>query len=204
MTAMKSWPPLDQLNLDADTKTQVSDIIQTLLDQAQKEIRAQEIKIQALTLELAHLRRIRFGRSNESLTLFPSQSQLDLFEETVQADTAAVAAEIEQLDSSAKPGANKPPRTRAGRQTLPGHLPRIEHRHEPPSCQCGRCGRDLVKIGEDITEQLDVGVGKVFCPSPHSCAICVQNLRNHHCRACCSRCDRWRHGRARPTGMGDD
>jgi hypothetical protein len=137
MTAMKSWLPLDQLNLDADTKKQVSDMIQTLLDQAQKEIRAQELKIQALTLELAHLRRIRFDRRNESLTLFPSQSQPDLFEETMQTDTAAVTAEIEQLDSSAKQGANKPPRIRAGRQPLPDHLPRIEHRHEPPSANAG-------------------------------------------------------------------
>lgn len=116
MSTMKSWLPLDQLNLDADTKTQVSGIMQTLFDQAQKEIHAQELKIQALTLELAHLRRIRFGRSNESLALLPSQPQLDLFEETVQADTAAVTAEIEQLDSAVKRGANKPPRARAGRQ----------------------------------------------------------------------------------------
>lgn len=156
---MKSWLQLDQLNLDADTKTQVSDIIQTLLDQAQKEIRAQECKIQALTLELAHLRRIRFGKRNESLSL---QSQPDLFEETVQTDTAAVTAEIEQLNSSAKQGANKPPRSRAGRQPLPDHLPRIEHRHEPQSCQCGQCGRDLIKIGEDITEQLDVEPARFF------------------------------------------
>lgn len=156
---MKSWLQLDQLNLDADTKTQVSDIIQTLLDQAQKEIRAQEFKIQALTLELAHLRRIRFGRRNESLSL---QSQPDLFEETVQTDTAAVTAEIEQLNSSAKQGASKPPRSRAGRQPLPDHLPRIEHRHEPQSCQCGQCGRDLIKIGEDITEQLDVEPARFF------------------------------------------
>jgi hypothetical protein len=79
---MKSWLQLDQLNLDADTKMQVSGIMQTLFDQAQKEIHAQELKIQALTLELAHLRRIRFGRSNESLSLFQSQLQLDVFEET--------------------------------------------------------------------------------------------------------------------------
>lgn len=162
MSTMKSWLPLDQLNLDADTKTQVSGIMQTLFDQAQKEIHAQELKIQALTLELAHLRRIRFGRSNESLALLPSQPQLDLFEETVQADTAAVTAEIEQLDSAVKRGANKPPRARAGRQPLPGHLPRIEHRHEPQSCQCEQCGRDLVKIGEDITEQLDVEPARFF------------------------------------------
>ncbi|SFN27290.1 Transposase, partial [Nitrosomonas communis] len=141
-------------------------MIQTLLDQAQKEIRAQALKIQALTLELAHLRRLRFGRSNESLTLFPSQSQLDLFEETVQADTAAVAAEIEQFGSLAKQGVNKPPRTRAGRQPLSDPLPRIEHYHEPQSCQCRQCGRDLVKIGEDTTEQLDGEPARFFVHHP--------------------------------------
>lgn len=33
---------------------------------------------------------------------------------------------------------------------------RIEHRHETKSCQCGLCGAGLVKIGEDVSEQLDV------------------------------------------------
>lgn len=80
----------------------------------------------------------------------------------LQADTAAVTAEIEQLDSSAKQGANKPLRARAGRQPLPDHLPRIEHRHEPQFCQCDQCGHDLVKIGEDITEQLDVEPARFF------------------------------------------
>ena len=42
------------------------------------------------------------------------------------------------------------------------HLPSIEHRHEPESCQCGQCGKDLIKIGEDITEQLDVEPAKFF------------------------------------------
>jgi transposase len=51
---------------------------------------------------------------------------------------------------------------RAGRQPLPEHLPRIEHRHEPDSCTCGQCGKDLVKIGEDISEQLDVEPARFF------------------------------------------
>ncbi|MBL0012113.1 MAG: IS66 family transposase zinc-finger binding domain-containing protein [Nitrosomonas sp.] len=34
---------------------------------------------------------------------------------------------------------------------MPDHLPRIEHRHEPQSCQCKQCGSDLVRIGEDVT-----------------------------------------------------
>ena len=158
---MKSLAQLDQLNLDADTKQQVTGIVQTLLDQAQQakqEIHAQALKIQALTMELAHLRRIRFGKKNESL----SPKQLSLFEESVLADIAAVDAEIEQIDSSAKNTTPRSPRARAGRQPLPDHLPRIEHRHEPESCQCGQCGNQLVKIGEDITEQLDVEPAKFF------------------------------------------
>jgi transposase len=45
---------------------------------------------------------------------------------------------------------------------LPAELPRIEHRHEPSSCTCAQCGRDLVKIGEDVSEQLDVEPARFF------------------------------------------
>jgi transposase len=45
---------------------------------------------------------------------------------------------------------------------LPEHLERIEHRHEPESCTCGQCGKDLVLIGEDVSEQLDVEPRKFF------------------------------------------
>lgn len=57
-------------------------------------------------------------------------------------------------------GTTKPVRVRAGRQPLPDHLPRIEFRHEPATCTCGRCGKDLTLIGEDISEQLDVEPAK--------------------------------------------
>ena len=104
------------------------------------------LKTQALTLELAHLWRIRFGVKNEAL----SPEQRDLFRETADADCAAIEAEVEQQVPEAKIQ-----RQRAGRQTLPEHLPRIEHRHEPETCTCGQCGGELGKIGEDISEQLD-------------------------------------------------
>lgn len=150
---MKTLAQLDHLNLDPDVRTQV----QMLLEQSQKEIHSQALKIQALTMELAYLRRIQFGKKSESL----SPKHPDLFEETLQSDLAAVNAEIEQLDPSAKAQA-KPPRSRAGRQPLPDHLPRIEHRHEPESCQCDQCGQNLIKIGEDVSEQLDVEPAKFF------------------------------------------
>lgn len=151
---MNALAKLDQLNLDADTRMQV----QMLFEQTQKEIHSQQLKIQALTIELAYLRRNLFGKKSESLPT----SHPDLFEETLQSDWAAVNAEIEQLDPSAKANPAKAPRFRAGRQPLPDHLPRIEHRHEPESCQCSQCGHNLVKIGEDVSEQLDVEPAKFF------------------------------------------
>lgn len=157
---MKTLAQLDRLNLDTDTRTQVADLVQSLLNeakQAQEEVKTQALKIQALTMELAYLRRVQFGKKSESL----SAAHPDLFEETLQSDLAAVNAEIEQLDPSAKAQA-KPLRSRAGRQPLPDHLPRIEHRHEPESCQCDHCGHQLVKIGEDVSEQLDVEPAKFF------------------------------------------
>ncbi len=114
-----------------------------------------QAKIQALTLELAHLRRLRFGVKSEALT----SEQRDLFQETLESDIAACEAEAEQAVPEAKPRAK---RDRAGRQPLPEHLPRIEHQHEPESCTCGQCGKNLVKIGEDISEQLDVEPARFF------------------------------------------
>ena len=159
---MKILSQLDDLNLDAVAKTQVAALIQSLLDQVKKDaetLQANDLKIQALILELAHLRRIRYGVKNEAL----SSIQSDLFEETCTEDIAALQAEVEQAEGD-QTGATvtKPKRPRAGRQPLPPHLPRIEHRHEPESCQCGQCGKDLIKIGEDITEQLDVEPAKFF------------------------------------------
>jgi hypothetical protein len=150
--------------------------VQSLIDQAQAEaaesvrlseqirrrdteLHAAHTKIQALTLELAHLRRMRFGASSEAL----SAEQRDLFQETLASDLAAAEAELARQQggvpvSSVAPAA----RSRAGRQPLPEHLPRIEHRHEPDSCACATCGQDLIKIGEDITEQLDVEPARFF------------------------------------------
>lgn len=153
---------LDHLNLDPAAKTQVAAVIQALLDRAERDaktIQAKDFKIEALTLELAHIRRIRYGVKSEAL----SPLQRDVFEETWNTDLSAITAEVEQL-ADGQPGDTvvKPKRLRAGRQPLPAHLPRIEHRHEPESCTCGQCGKDLVKIGEDVTEQLDVEPAKFF------------------------------------------
>jgi transposase len=107
---------------------------------------------QWLTHELAYYRRIRFGKASEAL----AGEQRLLFEETVDTDLAAIE---EELDTQAPA---KGTRKRAGRQPLPPELPRIDHRHEPESCQWAQCGADLVKIGEDVSEQPDVEPARFF------------------------------------------
>jgi len=116
------------------------------------EIHTKDIKIQALTLELAHHKRMRFANKSEAFS--PQQQQL--FEESLRTDESAIEAEVEQIAARPKK------RSRTGRQPLPDHLPRIEHRHEPESCNCGQCGKALIKIAEDVSEQLDVEPARFF------------------------------------------
>lgn len=98
-----------------------------------------------------------------------------------------LAAIEEELDSQAQ---TKPPRKRAGCQPLPLALQRIEHRHEPESCQCGAY---LVQIDKDVSEilQEDASFGKILqrlqpllarirCPRS---TICFTAIRcPHHLR----------------------
>jgi transposase len=168
---------LARLNATPELADWVAGTVQKLVDQAQREaaeshrlseqvarrdteLHAAQTKIQALVLELAHLRRMRFGTRSEAFT----GEERDLFQETLASDIAAAEAKLakEQEEKPAPTSDPKPPRLRAGRQPLPEHLLRIEHRHEPDSCTCGKCGSDLVKIGEDISEQLDVEPAKFF------------------------------------------
>ena len=85
-------------------------------------LQAKDLKIQALILELAHLRRLRYGVKNEAL----SSVQRDLFEEACNEDIAALETEVEQADEQTGSAVSKPKRPRAGRQPLPPHLPCIE------------------------------------------------------------------------------
>jgi transposase len=150
---------LDQLTLDAADKSQLIAWVQALVIQATEttaqlqanaaEIKRKDFKIEALTFELSRLRRIQFGVKNETL----SPLQRDIFAETLATDIAAIGVELEQLTAvELCATVAKPKRPRADRQPLPDHLPRIEHRHEPESCQCGQCGNDLVKIGDDCMD----------------------------------------------------
>jgi transposase len=131
-----------------------------------------DAKIDKLSFEIAQLRRLKFGAKSERL----NAEQRQLFEESVQADIAALEQELVELcESSSKP---VPEVLRPKRAALPAHLPRRDVRHEPDSTVCTTpgCGCSLKRIGEDVSEKLDYVPG-VFTVERHirgkwACAHC--------------------------------
>ena len=158
-------PPMDLLaeltRLNPDPA--LLDGVKKLLGDAQnKDLKIQQLttscdlevlKNHKLTLELAYYKRLRFGVRNEALTA----EQRHLFDDDTDQDLAAIEVELETPATSIRT-----PRIRAGRQPLPEHLTRIEIRHEPETCTCAQCQSSLVKIGEDISEQLDIEPARFF------------------------------------------
>jgi len=111
--------------------------------------------VEKLQGQIAQYKRAKFGPKSEKLD--PAQLQLALEDlETAMAETeeqiAAVEAKIEAQADPEKKSPRKPRKSRA----LPENLPRIERVIEPETiaCPCG-CG-DMVRIGEDRSERIDV------------------------------------------------
>jgi len=99
---------------------------------------------------MAVLKRWQFGRRSEKL----NPAQRSLLEETIDADLEAIELELEALQTQRPVPAKAMPR----RTALPSHLPRRDIPHEPDSTVC-RCGCQLERIGEEISERLDYTPG---------------------------------------------
>jgi hypothetical protein len=116
---------------------------------ARSEVAFKQAVIDKLTHENAILKRLKFAAQSERY----SAEQKSLLDETLDADLAAVAAEIEGLQPVRPAGERQKPR----RERLPAHLPRRDVRHEPESTTCPtpNCGQAMQRIGEDVAEKLD-------------------------------------------------
>lgn len=121
-----------------------------LLQRREREAAFKQAVIDKLTHENAILKRLKFAAQSEAF----NAEQKSLLEETLDADLAAVAAEIESVESSKPKGEKQSPK----RQPLPPHLPRREIHHEPQDTTCG-CGQPMQRIGEDVAEKLDYQPG---------------------------------------------
>lgn len=159
---------LARLNLDPVALEALAEV-QGQLQKLQQQVALLELKNQKLVLELAHLKRLRFGTKSEAF----SAEQKSLFEDDADQDLAAIEAELAAPATDPRP---RPARANAGRQPLPAHLERIDILHAPESCTCGHCQRELVKIGEDVSEQLDIEPARFFV---------IRHIRPQYaCRAC--------------------
>jgi transposase len=112
--------------------------------------------IAKLMVEIARLKRWRFGRSAEQTdaTLLQLQLALSDLQLTATADVVAPAV-IPEEESSVAPPQPRSTGLRPVRRSFPAHLPRETIVHAPASCACPDCGATMRKLGEDISEMLD-------------------------------------------------
>src|SRR4051795_10115560 len=101
-----------------------------------------------LKLVIAKLRRDQYGQSAERGRKLLDQLELQLEELEAEATERSVIAE---RDTSVQAFV----RRRPVRAPLPAHLPR-ERVVIPAPCACPVCGGELAKLGEDVTETLEV------------------------------------------------
>jgi transposase len=136
---------------------------QSLIERKDREIALRDAQMQKLQFELARFKRWQFGAKAEAM----NAEQRRLFEETRAEDEADLQAQLAWLREQAAAAAGKskePAPRRPRREALPAHLRRVEHHHEPDSTTCPHegCGRAMVRIGEDVTERLDVVPAEFF------------------------------------------
>ncbi len=150
----------------------------------EREIKFKDAKIERITFELARLKAWKFGARTEAM----SAEQRQLFEDTLAEDEADLQAQLDALQAQGAqpdtPQADRPKR-RPRREKLPEHLRRVEHHHEPESTTCPTpdCGQAMVRIGEDVSERLDVVPAEFFVHrhirGKWACRCCQRLVQEH-------------------------
>jgi transposase len=121
------------------------------------EIHAKTLHIEKLKMQLAVLRRARFGRSSEKLNRDIEQLELLIgaLEQDAAAEDACAGTTEPDTKTDRKTPARTDPRKQPVRTPLPAHLPRETVTHEP-ACICAGCGgTTFSRIGQDEREVLE-------------------------------------------------
>ena len=128
----------------------------------EEELKIALLTIDKLKVEVAYLRRMKYGRTSERL----EHAQLELVggqvaQPGVDVEKAATdTTNVASLDEHRKKRAYRP---RPNLRDLPAHLPRRTVMHWPAGhqagCGCSACGLALREIGQDISEVLDYEPG---------------------------------------------
>jgi len=122
---------------------------------AEAEVRARELLIEQMKFTIAKLRHDRFGQSSERSAVLEQLelSLADMEEDAAETETKAQLAAIAAVAAKVEVKAFE--RKKPARRPLPEHLPRERVVYPSPSiCPC--CGGILHKLGEDVTETLEL------------------------------------------------
>lgn len=161
---------LEDLRTALAASEQRAAMAETDLARARAVVSTSEAMIAGLKLEIAILKRDKYGRSAERSAKLLDQLELQLGD--LIEDAAEDRVRAEQKTTKVGPFERRKPVKKA----FPEHLPRERKVLEAPStCSC--CGSDrIVKMGEDITETLEV--------IPRQWKV-IQTVREKFtCRAC--------------------
>lgn len=150
--------------------TQIDPAVVALIGQLQHKVQAQareialrDARLEKVNFELARLKRWKFGAKTEAM----DAQQRALFQDTLFEDEASLQAQLAALQADmpadgakALKASTRKPR----RQALPAHLRRVEHRHDPADTTCTTpgCGQPMQRMGEDISEKLDIVPAEFF------------------------------------------
>lgn len=161
---------LDTADLPDDVAALKAMLIAARLSEAGKDaqITRKDERIERLERLVAAFKQAAFGRKSEKT----DPDQFDLALEDLETAIATIHAE----DEADAPAGNRVIKQRTiNRGSLPKHLPRVEEMIEPESliCACGGC---LHRIGEDVSERLDV--------IPAQFRVIVTRRPKYACRAC--------------------
>lgn len=134
---------------------------------------AETEKLQQRILQLEEMlklaRQQRFGKKGETL----AGMQRSLFEEDMDADIAAVEAQLDTL----LPAEEKATPERPARKPLPAHLPRVTKTIEPASTEsCPDCQGVLRHIRDEVSEKLEYIPARVvvnrYVRPQYGCTCC--------------------------------
>ncbi len=143
--------------------------LRTILQKNTVTIESHVIEIDRLQMELRLLRQKLYGAKSERRIIEPD-IQENLFNEA-ETTTATIEESADQMQIIHYE------RRKGGRRPLPENLPRTEEVHDIPEEEkvCG-CGASLSRIGEEVTEQLDI--------IPRQCRV-IRHIRpKYACRQC--------------------
>lgn len=142
--------------------------LKSIIQQTAVTIESKDIEIDRLQMELRLLRQKMYGPKSERMAVVDSEVQPHLFNEAEATAKEEAAEETQIVQYERKKG---------GRRSLPDNLPRIEEVHDIPEEQkiCG-CGSRLSRIGEEVTEELDI--------IPRQCRVLRHIRPKYACRQC--------------------